>query len=143
MHSRFFHVDFTPESLRSLELYLPRDPRSWREEILPYLVKQGYIDEARIWLVHMWTGSYFGEVMVRNLHGRWQFPNAIIALIALMLRRPGMMYRHWYVIVEGQKIPVFELARRRETMGQRESLYEAYRLIAEGAFRDHNGHERP
>lgn len=131
---QFFTVNFTPESLQALELLLPRSPDEWTMEALPYLTQQGFSSQSLMWLIHMEAGSYLGEVLVRNLHGRWRYPNRLLALIALVFNWPGIVYRHWYVIVRNQKVPVFELARRRETMGPKESLMKAYDAIAHGYF---------
>jgi hypothetical protein len=56
-------------------------------------------------------------------------------LVALFFNRPGILYRRWYVIVGKLRVPVFELARKRETMGPKESLVKVYQEIAEGCFR--------
>jgi len=133
---RFVVPDYSPESLRYLEEFHPKSTVQW-QETLKLRSKLGLRNtQDWLWLLSMLPGWYFGEVLVRNLGGRWKYPNRGYFILALILFRPAILYRHWYVIVGKQKVPVFELAMRRGILGTDESLYRAYWLIAQGSFRN-------
>jgi len=76
-------------------------------------------------------GAYLGEVLVRNLDGRWHYPSFLQTLIILVSRdsRRGELY--WYVLVGGEKVYVFRAAREAiEKTGAVFSLYELYQRYA-------------
>lgn len=133
---RVITANYTPGSLEALEPLLPKTSDEWRSELQPYAEAHGFTSQALLWALHMPTGSYFGEVLVRSLGGKWRHPSSVLGVLALLLSRPGLVYRHWYVVVGKQKVPVYELARRRGTMGPDESLFRAYQLIAKGSFKN-------
>ena len=134
---RMITANYTSGSLETLEFLLPKTPGEWRNDILPCAIDRGFgASPANLWLLHLPLGSYFGEVLVRNLGGKWRHPSRILGILALLLSRPGLVYSHWYVVVGKQKVPVFELARRRGTMGPEESLFRVYQLIAKGSFKN-------
>jgi hypothetical protein len=94
------------------------------------------VDIATLWTLHAGLGSYFGEVLVKELNGRWRYPSRFLTMVAWLLHRPDVLYRHWYVVVGAQRVPVFEIARRRETLGrEKASLVDAYKRIA-GSMRE-------
>lgn len=129
--------DYSPESIERLERLDTKHPDDFRY-VLEWRSSHGFSNsEAQLWLLNMVMGWYFGEVLVRNLGGRWRYPSRFYALLALLLFKPGIAYRHWYVVVGKQKVPVFELARRRGTMGPDESLFRAYQIIAKGNFKNY------
>lgn len=130
-------ADYSPESLERLEHFSPQRPDGF-QQILEWGSTRWLSNSSdQQWLVYLGMGAYFGEVLVRNLGGKWRCPNRIHVILALLLFRPGIAYRHWYVIVGKQKIPVVELARRRTIMGPDESLFRAYQTIANGAFKNY------
>lgn len=128
---KYIDPDYSPSSLERLESCEVQTPEEYREEVVRYAAKPGRsTSQAAMWFMHMGLGSYFGEVLVRNLGGKWRYPSRVLVAIALLTFRPGIAYRHWYVVVGKRKIPVFELARRRQVMGSTESLAAKYREIA-------------
>jgi hypothetical protein len=128
--------DYTPESLERLERWETQSPEDFHAKVLPNRTEHGLDNSpAQLWFLHMGLGSYFGEVLVRNLGGRWRYPSRFLVIMAILFSQPDMVYRHWYVVVGKQKIPVIELARRRAIMGAKESLVEVYREIANGEYR--------
>jgi hypothetical protein len=133
---RVITANYTLGSLEALESLLPKTPEEWRSEILPLATERGFCTSpAHLWLLHMPTGSYFGEVLVRNLGGKWRRPNSLLAVLAFLFSMPDLLYSHWYVVVGRQKIPVFELARRRGTLGATESLVKIYQEVANGVYK--------
>jgi len=129
-HSIEMNPDHSPKSLAQLDDDLP-------ESITKEAERKGYeFDNRTVWAFHAGLGSYFGEVLVRNLGGEWRYPNRLAVAFALLLNRPDILYRHWFVVVGKLKVRVFEIARRRETLGkERASLFKAYDEIA-AAFRE-------
>jgi hypothetical protein len=121
------HPDYTPESLDRLDRHGAETPAPWKDVVESWK-ERGLGSPATLWLLHMMPGVYFGEVLVKNLGGRWQPPNRVLAILGFL--RPGVLYRHWYVIVGRRKVPVFELARRWDVTGRTESLSRAYQWIA-------------
>jgi hypothetical protein len=135
--SRYTTPDYTPESLERLEPYLGQSPEDYRK-ILIWSNNHGFSNSPdQLWLMWMTLGCYFGEVLVRNLGGKWKYPSRLYGYLAVAFNWPGLAYRHWYVIVGKQKVPVFELSRRRCVMGPDESIYRACQLIAKGQFKNY------
>jgi hypothetical protein len=129
--------DYTPGSLEKLEPYHGQTPTEY-EELLIWRNNHGLSNSPdQLWLMWMTLGCYFGEVLVRNLGGKWKYPSRLYGYLAVAFNWPGLAYRHWYVIVGKQKVPVFELSRRRCVMGPDESIYRAYQLIAKGQFKNY------
>ena len=128
-HSIEMNPDHSPKSLAQLDDDLP-------ESITREAERKGYaFDKETLWAFHAGLGSYFGEVLVRNLGGEWKYPNRLAVALALLLNRPDILYGHWFVVVDKRKVRVFEIARRRETLGkEKASLFKAYEEIA-AAFR--------
>ncbi len=128
-------LDFTSESIRRLESFLLQDPKEYRKQVLrvsgpPNPVWTG----MDLWKPHEGLGSYFGEVLVRNLGGEWQGPSKTLVDECRKSGEVDPIFQQWYVVVKGQKVPVFELAGRRNELGPNESLERAYDKIAEGSF---------
>jgi hypothetical protein len=93
-----------------------------------------------MWFYHMMAGSYFTEVIIRNLGGKWKYPSRVLVFFCLWAGYISPVYRHWYLIVGKQKVPVFEIVRRRLEMGARElSLVQVYSEIANGTYRIRKG----
>jgi hypothetical protein len=93
-------------------------------------------DLATLWFAHAIYGSYFGDVLVDNLKGRWKYPNHLVRLLGLIFGRPDWIYRRWFVVVGRRKIPVFVIAMRRNTLGKgRASFSRVYKEIAAGRYR--------
>jgi hypothetical protein len=122
--------DFTLESLAALELVHPKDPDQYRSaaaKLEKFDYDGSYVAD---WVISVGLGSYFGEVLVRNLGGRWKYPARLLVFYAFYTGYASSIFRHWYVVVGQQKIPVFEIAKRRLMMGPSESLVQVYREIA-------------
>jgi hypothetical protein len=124
-HSIEMNPDHSPKSLARLDDDLP-------ESITEEAKRKGYkFDNRTMWAFHAGLGSYFGEVLVRNLDGEWKYPNRLAVAFAFLLNRPDILYRHWFVVVGKLKVRVFDIARRRETLGkEKASLFKAYEEIA-------------
>lgn len=122
--------DYSPRSLTQLDEDLP-------DSISEEARRRGYeFDSGAIWAFHAGLGSYIGEVIVRSLGGEWKYPNRLIIALAWLLNRPDILYKHWYVVVGRVKVPVFEIARRRETLGrEKASLLRAYEEIANSSVK--------
>ncbi len=57
------------------------------------------------------VGCYLGEVIVRNLGGRWHPPNSLQVVILLARRNPIRAERQAYVLLGRKKVFVFQAAR--------------------------------
>src|SRR5881397_202851 len=76
-------------------------------------------------------GSYLGQVLVRNLDGRWHFPSFLQTLKILVSRDRRRGERYWYVLIGGEKVYVFWAAREAiEKTGAVFSLHEFYQRYA-------------
>ncbi len=132
-----FHPLMNPDySVVSLEIFdtlaLPQTPEEFAEGIR--LMKDQ--SSARMWVYFMTPASYFAEVIIRNLGGRWKYPSRILVFFCLWAGYISPAYRHWYVVVGRQKVPVFEIMRRRFELGAKEvSLVQIYQEIAAGTYR--------
>ncbi|MFY9606717.1 MAG: hypothetical protein WAS24_08335 [Thermoplasmata archaeon] len=91
-----------------------------------------------LWSAYHGIGSYFGTVIVHNLGGHWRTPSTVRFQLSQMLGRPGILFDHWYVELNGKRIPVFKIARWRcDGSGRVKSLAEVYERIASGrSWRD-------
>lgn len=84
-----------------------------------------------LWEVYHYVGTYFGDVIVNNLGGRWLFPSRFRLWISQIMRRPEILFDHWYVELRGNRIPVFKIARWRcDGSGRVKSLVEVYEEMA-------------
>ena len=126
-------LDFTPESLDRLEPWLIHSPEEYRRAAKG--IRRDGLFRLKVWGGHAGVASYFGEVLTRNLGGRWEQPSE--SLVASCQRTGSIdpIFHNWYVIVGTQKIPVFEIAGRRNTRGPSESLTRVYGEIVEGHYK--------
>lgn len=123
-------TDYSPRNLVRLDEVLSDIRMTFTEEGCPNP------DLATLWMAYAGVGSYFGDVLVHNLCGRWKHPNWFIAILGLMFGRPDWIYRRWFVVVGRKKVPVFVVAMRRHTQGrEKASLLRAYEEIADSSAR--------
>jgi hypothetical protein len=120
------NLDYSPRSTTELDKCLPDNLHvalKIKGEANPSL--------SLVWAFFGGLGGYFGDVLVRNMSGRWIYPNLLVRIIGLCAGRPDWIYRRWYVAVARRKIPVFVMAMRRLTLGKNNaSLSKAYEEIA-------------
>ena len=75
-------------------------------------------------------GGCFGETIIRNLGGKWQFPNRMDLEIARIRNKPERLVDHYFVVQGKNRIPVMKIARwRYDGNGRVKSLYEIYEKI--------------
>lgn len=130
---QFMTADYSVESLQVLDQWvLSQTPEEHRKNI------KAMQDQSlpSIWFNYMKFGSYFAEVIIRNVGGKWKYPSRILVFFCLWAGYIGPAYRHWYLVVGDQKVPVFEIMKRRLEMGAKEvSLVQVYREIANGTYK--------
>lgn len=119
--------DYSPERLRVIDDH-------FFESAKEACLKEGIpSDPGILWSMYHGVGSYFGTVVIRNLKGRWRTPSTLRFWLSQTLMSPGILFNHWFVEVNGKKIPVFKIARWRcDGSGRVRSLAEAYEKIASG-----------
>ena len=127
--------DFTEASLERLDAILPRDNQDYRESVAHFTQFEYDGSPLSDWLVALGPSSYFGEVLVKNLGGKWRYPSRLVVFYSYYTGYLSPVFRHWFVLVGKQRIPVFEIVRRRMIIGQEESLVKAYHDIASGRFK--------
>lgn len=77
-------------------------------------------------------GSYLGEVFVRNLGGRWHWPNPLRSLVLLLSLNHFKGERYLYIVLGSEKVLVFKAAREAIDRTAREfSLYDFYQRWAQ------------
>jgi vacuolar-type H+-ATPase subunit E/Vma4 len=131
-HSHEMNPDYSPRSLAQLDDDLPENLAAEAES------RGTQVDSKMLWAFHAGLGSYFGEVLVRNLGGEWRYPNRLAAILSSLLNRPDILYGHWYVMIGKLKVRVFQIAYLREAFGkERASLLKAYEKIATASERTH------
>jgi hypothetical protein len=129
-------LDFTLESLRRLESFLLQNPKDYRKQVLRVSGPPNPVwTNMDLWKPHEGLGSYFGEVLVRNLGGTWQGPSKSLVDECRKSGEVDPLFQQWYVVVNCQNVPVFDLAGRRNELGPTESLQLAYDKIANGSYR--------
>jgi len=122
-------------SVESLEVFDKRVLSQTPEEHLNELKAMDDQSLGHMWWGYMVFGNYFAEVIIRNLGGRWRYPSRILVFFCLWAGYISPAYRHWYVVVGKQKVPVFEIMRRRAEMGANQvSLVRIYSEIKNGTF---------
>jgi hypothetical protein len=134
-HRHSIAPNFTLESLAALELVHPKSADDYRRATAGFDKSRYDGSYLADWVISLGLGSYFGEVLIRNLAGRWKYPSRFLVLYCIYSGYASPIFHHWYVVVGGQKVPVLELAKRRLMMGPKESLVEAYNAIAAGEFK--------
>jgi hypothetical protein len=83
-----------------------------------------------LWSFYRLYGTYFGDVIVRNLGGEWEIPSSIRLTLSRLLWWPELLFFHWNVKLNGKRIPVFKIAKWRfDGSGRVPSLAEAYDRI--------------
>ena len=102
-------TDYSPRNLARFDEVLSDIRMTFAEEGCPNP------DLSTLWMAYAGVGSYFGDVLVHNLGGRWKYPNWFIAILGLTFGRPDWIYRRWFVVVGRRKVPVFVIAMRRHT----------------------------
>jgi hypothetical protein len=120
-------TDYSLESLRAIDTNcLESAEEACRQEGIPPL-------PGVIWSMYHGVGSYLGTTIVRNLGGDWLIPSTLRLWVSSVLSRPRVLFDHWYVIVKGERIPVFKIARWRCDGSRRvRSLVQVYERIAAG-----------
>ncbi len=124
--------DYSPNNLRRFDEELS-------ENIMGAFAKEGCPDPslATLWYVYAILGSYFGDVIVHNLGGVWSYPNRLVVILALLFGRPDWVYKRWYVRVGRQKVSVFIIAMKRQTLGRaRAPLTTAYDKVVRASARE-------
>ena len=133
-HSIGVDPDYSLRSLVSYEVRLPKGPEEYERFVAGI---EGY-DGSPLgdWLVALPPGRYLGEVIIRHLDGRWRYPSRLRVLVGAYTGYLSPVFKHWYVVANGQKVPVFEIARRSMLLGVREeSLSQVYACVKRGTFR--------
>ncbi|HLB68027.1 MAG: hypothetical protein A2W34_06410 [Chloroflexi bacterium RBG_16_64_32] len=111
--------DHAPEHLRVIDDLLD-------EYLREDLVRRRETDSASVVF-----GGYLGEVFVRNLAARWQYPSWSQALVMLVSRSRFIGERCCYVTLGEEKVHVFRAAHKAiEKTGAVFSLYEFYQQYA-------------
>ena len=79
-------------------------------------------------------GCYLGEVVIRNLGGRWHYPNYLQTLLVLALGNPFRSEKYIYVRLGERKVYPLSAARTAIDKTSKEfSLYELYQQWARDA----------
>ena len=118
-------VDYSPDSLERID-----------SAILGSLQELEDKEEVRMsrnqrWGYYEGLGSYFGEVIIRNITGEWVFPSRRLLWRARISRDPSTFYDRWCVNSRGILIPAIKIARlRQDGSGRVRSLSHAYEQIA-------------
>lgn len=80
------------------------------------------------------VGCYLGEVVIRNLGGRWHYPNYFQVLLVLLLGNPLRAEKYIYVRLRDRKLKVLRAARKAiDETSSRFSLSDLYRQYAREA----------
>lgn len=83
-----------------------------------------------LWSFYRLYGTYFGDVIVQNLGGEWVIPSSIRLALSRLLWWPELLYFHWYVRLNGKRIPVFKIAKwYLDGTGRVPSMTDAYKRI--------------
>jgi len=119
--------DYSSDNLRAIDT-------DWKGSAEKICLEEGIPSDSGILSsVYHGVGSYFGTVIVRSLQGRWRTPSTLRFWLSQALLKPGILFNHWCVEVNGKKIPVFKIARWRcDGSGRVSSLVEVYEKIASG-----------
>ena len=79
-------------------------------------------------------GCYLGEVVIRNIGGRWHYPNYLQNLLVLALGNPFRMEKYIYLRLGERKLYPLSAARKAIDETSRQfSLYELYQQWARDA----------
>lgn len=128
-------LDFTPESIRRLESFLLKDPKEYRKQVLRVSGPPNPVwTKMDLWKPHEGLGSYLGEVLVRNFGGKWKGPSKSVVDECRRSGEVNLLFQQWYVVVGSQKVPVFEIAGRRNEIGPTESIELAFDKIVQGRY---------
>ena len=134
-HTQGIKSDYSEESLIAFEALLPRNPEEYLRVVSnfdKFKYDGSYLSD---WLVALGPGSYFGEVILRILGGRWKYPSRLRVFLSLYTSYSSPIFLNWFVIVGKQKVPVFEIARQRMILGtEGESFTQIYRKISKGKY---------
>lgn len=123
-------TDYSPRNLVRFDEILSDIRMTFAEEGCPNP------DLSTLWMAYAGVGSYFGDVLVHNLGGRWKYPHWFVAILGLTFGRSDWIYRRWFVVVGRRKVPVFVIAMRRHTRGrEKASLLRAYEEIADSSVK--------
>ena len=118
-------TDFTIGSLDRIDKKSTSNLMTFcKDEGIPY-------NENMIWGWYEGLGSYFGEVIIRNLGGIWEFPPRELLRRARRAKNLSIFYDQFYVNINGNRIPVIKVARLKlDGSGEVQSLRQAYEQIA-------------
>lgn len=128
--------DYSRASLVAFESHLPQSPDDYARLVSNF--KKFEYDGSYLsdWLVALGPGAFFGEVIRKNLGGRWKYPSRLRVFFSFYGGYVSPIFLNWFIIVDKQKIPVFEIARRRLTKGAKEvSMVQIYDEVANGTYR--------
>ncbi len=79
-------------------------------------------------------GCYLGEVVIRNLGGRWHYPNYFQTLLLLALGNPFRGEKYVYILLGDHKIYPMRAARKAiDETSSEFSLYDTYQQWARDA----------
>jgi hypothetical protein len=128
-------LDYSEKSLVTLESLLPRNAEDYEESVWNFKTFEYDGSYVSDWLVAFGPGAYFGEVIRRNLEGRWRYPSRLRIVFSFYRGYISPIFLNWFVIVANQRVPIFEIARRRLTKGAAEvTLTQIYGEIAGGTY---------
>lgn len=130
---RYMNPDFSVDSLEAFDRQvLARTPEEFKKRTAALDPRT-----SSMWVWYVGPGSYFAEVIIRNLGGQWKYPSRILVFFCIWAGYISPVYHHWYVTVGKQKVPVFEIMKRRLEMGANQvSLVRIYSEIKNGTY-DH------
>ena len=80
---------------------------------------------------YVFIGIYLGDVVCKNLGGKWELPGIIRYQGARIFQKGPIFFNKWFIILgNGKKIPVLKIARLRFDGSQKiKSLHEVYEKI--------------
>jgi hypothetical protein len=120
-----FVTDHTPKSLVSLDEFMknlkwagwgPQPRNDWEENILQLFL--------------LGAGSYFGEVVVRNIGGKWCYPGLLRRYWGSKTASFGFSYGQVSVKVNGRKTRLLELARSVFDNDPAASFWQAFQSLS-------------
>ena len=124
-------MDYTPGSLSKVDeaIIEIKDEIARGIDVPSKNIELGFIEGI---------GSYFGEVVIRNMGGTWFFPPRTRLWAGRLHKDMSLFYDLWYVELSGSRIYALKTARLFWEGGRKAvSLAEAYRQISETGIGAH------
>lgn len=118
-------MDYTPESLSKVDeaILEIKDEIARGIDVPSKNIELGFIEGI---------GSYFGEVVIRNIGGSWVFPPRTKLWAGRLHKDMSLFYDLWYVESSGRRVCALKVARMFWEGGRKAtSLAEAYKQISE------------